>query len=76
MTGLFAGMSLIALVLLVVVGAFIYFVPSIIAWKRKHNQFIPILLINVFFGWSLIGWVGALVWSVMSLGYAGQKQES
>jgi hypothetical protein len=41
----------------------IYFVPSIVAMAREHEQKIPILLLNIFLGWSVIGWVVALVWA-------------
>lgn len=41
----------------------IYMIPSVIAYKRKHPQFIPILIIDLFFGWSGIAWVGVLAWS-------------
>ena len=60
------GGSLLLLVLLVLVGSVIYFIPTIIAIKRDHPQKLPIILINVIFGATLIGWVGALVWSLMS----------
>jgi hypothetical protein len=43
----------------------IYFLPSIVAYMRKHKQFVPILIVNLFLGWTLIGWVGALVWATI-----------
>ena len=42
----------------------IHFAPSIVAYKRKNPNFRTILLINVFFGWNLIGWVVCLVMSL------------
>jgi len=42
----------------------LYGLPSIIAISRGHPQFAPILVINLFFGWTLIGWVGSLAWAV------------
>jgi hypothetical protein len=42
----------------------LYFLPTIIAAFREHSQFLPILLLDVFLGWTLVGWVVALVWSV------------
>ncbi len=44
-----------------------YFLPSIIAKSRKHHQYDPILLINIFLGWTLLGWFVALVWSVSAV---------
>ena len=61
-----AGMSLITLVVGGLFFLFLYLIPSFIAWRRHHKNFLPILALNVLFGWALIGWVGALVWSLMS----------
>jgi hypothetical protein len=41
-----------------------YLLPSIIAKHRSHLNFIPILLLNLFLGWSVIGWIAALIWSM------------
>lgn len=65
MTTLFAGMTVGTIIALVVVGVIFYFIPSVVAWKRKHRQLIPIILLNVFLGWSFLGWVGALVWAFL-----------
>ena len=40
----------------------LYFLPAFLA--RKKRQFIPVLLLNIFLGLTLIGWVGALIWAV------------
>jgi len=40
-----------------------YFLPTIIAWKRNHNNENPICLVNFFFGWTIVGWIIALIWS-------------
>jgi hypothetical protein len=40
----------------------LYFLPAILA--RKKQQFVAILLLNIFLGWTFIGWLGALIWSV------------
>jgi hypothetical protein len=41
----------------------VYFLPTIIAIKRVHNNSVPILILNIFLGWTFLGWVLALVWS-------------
>jgi hypothetical protein len=43
------------------VGLFLYFLPAIIA-RRKTNA-LAIFVFNLFFGWTGIGWVIALVWA-------------
>jgi hypothetical protein len=45
------------------IGAAIYFVPSIVAKVRKHDNFVAILLLNIFLGWTFIGWVVCIVWA-------------
>jgi uncharacterized membrane protein YccC len=42
----------------------LYGLPIVIGVVRKHPQIAPIALINVLLGWTVIGWIGALVWSV------------
>ena len=37
----------------------LYFLPTIIA-VRRGRQIGPVAVVNVFFGWSLIGWVVAI----------------
>ncbi|QUG43853.1 superinfection immunity protein [Psychrobacillus sp. INOP01] len=41
----------------------IYFLPTIIAALKKKTNFLPILLLNLLLGWSLIGWIVALIWA-------------
>lgn len=41
----------------------LYFLPTIIAYKREHAYKGIILLVNFLLGWTFIGWAGALVWS-------------
>lgn len=49
--------------LLIAIVVLLYLLPTIIAVKKKHLQKVPIILINIFLGWSFIGWVVALVWA-------------
>ena len=46
------------------VAVFFFFIPYYIAGSRNHPNKYPILAINFFLGWSLIGWVIALVWAL------------
>jgi len=45
-----------------------YNIPSIIAVSRHHNHAMKILIINILFGWTIIGWFVALIWSVFPPG--------
>jgi hypothetical protein len=41
-----------------------YFLPSFNAFSRKHPDRWPIFMLDLFLGWTIIGWVVSLVWSV------------
>jgi hypothetical protein len=47
--------------------AAIYFLPSIIALARHHHNAFAIFLLNLLLGWTVLGWVGSLVWSVTAI---------
>jgi hypothetical protein len=41
----------------------VYLAPAFIASARGHHQTMAIFVLNLFLGWTLLGWVGALVWA-------------
>lgn len=45
---------------------FLFIFPSIVAYKRKHNNVIPILIINIIRGLSGIGYIISLAWGFYS----------
>src|SRR5271163_4379903 len=47
-----------------VVSIFLYFLPAFLA-RDKHN-FTAILVLNLLAGWTVIGWIIALVWALSS----------
>jgi hypothetical protein len=46
-----------------VVFVLLYFIPAIVAYNRVHRQTTPIFVLNLFLGWTLVGWVVALCWA-------------
>ena len=59
-----AGFGSVVLVILVFIGGFLfYFIPAIVAYKKQRDNKVSILLLNLFLGWTLIGWVASLVWA-------------
>jgi len=50
---------LLALVLLA-----LWLAPIIIASQRHHRQIGPIVVVTVLLGWTGIGWIVALAWSL------------
>ena len=55
--------SFVAMVVIVGLIA-TYFLPTIIALILHRKNTLAIFLLDLFLGWSLIGWVIALVWAV------------
>ena len=51
-------------IIVFILSLVVYFLPTIIALTRGHRNALAIFLLNFFLGWTFIGWVVALVWSV------------
>lgn len=41
----------------------LYLAPAIIADMRKREDVLAITVVNVLLGWTIVGWVAALVWA-------------
>lgn len=41
----------------------LYLLPTYEAWNNKHKNLSSIVILNLFLGWSFIGWVAALIWA-------------
>ena len=41
----------------------LYILPTIAACLLQHNQIYAIGVLNLLLGWTLLGWIGALVWA-------------
>ena len=59
---MFGPKELVAIIVLGVIVA-AYFMPTIVAAVRGHHNTTAIFLLNLFLGWSLIGWLAALIWA-------------
>lgn len=49
--------------ILIAVAIYLYFIPAIYASRKNRRDTMPILVLNVLLGWTLVGWVVALVWA-------------
>ncbi len=49
---------------LLLLGLLAYLLPTVIAAIRFRNNTLAIFALNLFAGWTLVGWVVALVWSL------------
>ena len=43
--------------------AVLHFLPTLIALARGHHNGFAIFLTNLLLGWTVIGWIVALIWS-------------
>ena len=43
----------------------VYFLPSFIAFSKAHKNRFAIFLINLLLGWTVLGWIWALIWSLI-----------
>lgn len=49
---------------LLIFVAGIYFFPTFVASRRRHNNTVAIGVLNLLLGWTVLGWIIALVWSL------------
>ena len=54
------GVGLFNLIALLLLAA-VYFLPSLLAWRKRHPWRDRILIANALLGWTVIGWVTCLV---------------
>jgi hypothetical protein len=52
-------------IVLLIVFAFIYFLPTYVAWMRFARGFWGVFVLNLFLGWTFVGWVVALAWAAV-----------
>lgn len=48
-----------------VVAGLVYFLPTWVAAIRGKRATLAIFVLNLLTGWTLIAWVGALVWALI-----------
>ena len=46
----------------------LYILPGVVASVRKHGSAVAIWLVNIFLGWTVLGWFIALIWAGTSTG--------
>jgi len=49
----------------------LYFVPTIVASVHHHHNTLAIGALNLLLGWTVIGWIAALIWALTAV----QRQE-
>lgn len=44
----------------------LYLLPVWVAYACNHRQFLKIAALNVLLGWTVLGWLGALLWACIN----------
>lgn len=52
-------------VFLLLIGLLLYFIPSFIATKMNKKYCLQIFLLNLFLGFTFIGWLASLIWATI-----------
>ena len=50
---------------LVVACVVLYLIPSIVGWRKRNAS--TIIAVNIFLGWTVIGWLLAFYWAIHEL---------
>jgi len=59
-----AATGMLLIIVLIAIGIAVYFLPSFIAALRRHKAAGGVIALNVFFGWTALGWIAAFIWAV------------
>jgi Superinfection immunity protein len=46
------------------VGLVLYLLPTIIVLARRKKNVLGPILVNVLLGWTVVGWIVALIWAL------------
>lgn len=53
-------------VVVLLIGLAIYLIPTWIAFGNHRRARGGVLVVNLFLGWTFVGWVAALAWACVS----------
>jgi hypothetical protein len=59
-------------VILLAIIVLIYLLPTLVAFSREHPQRGLILILNLIFGWTLLGWILIFLWAALGRSEADQ----
>jgi hypothetical protein len=58
-------MAVLGFTVIAVFAVGLYMLPSFVAAGRKCKAAAGIVILNLLLGWTLLGWVGALIWAAV-----------
>jgi uncharacterized membrane protein YqaE (UPF0057 family) len=51
-----------AILVFILLGILAYFIPSILGRNKRNAS--AIFALNALLGWTILGWIGALIWAL------------
>jgi uncharacterized membrane protein len=60
---MFDNTTTIIMLILVVV---LYMLPTFLAFGREHPRRQDVAVVNILFGWTLIGWIAVFLWALLA----------
>ena len=62
--------------IMILVAVLVYFLPAMIAMYRNHLNAAAIFMTNFLLGWTIIGWIVALIWALTNSPATAARQTS
>ena len=62
------------MLLLLVILIVAYFIPAVVAARRHHHNAGAIFVLNLLFGWTVLGWVAAFIWACTAVQHREGRQ--
>lgn len=56
-------MEMLQSVIVLVFLGLIYWLPGVVAVARGNKQSLSIIILNTLLGWTVLGWIVALIWA-------------
>lgn len=56
----------VAMIIAVILGVLVYVIPTLVAWSMSSKGIRWVAIINVLLGWTVIGWIIALIWALVA----------
>jgi hypothetical protein len=54
----------------------VYFLPAIVGFYRKHHRAWAIFTLNLLLGWTVVGWIVAMVWATTRVEWLWRSDRS
>jgi hypothetical protein len=64
LSGVVPAAGIVAAIALIALAVMVYFVPTLVAIHEEHRNAAAIGVLNLLLGWTVLGWIVALVWAV------------